>query len=115
MSIAHLEKLRKELEDHHWVIEHEQGELTDTAKRTWTIARPDGVSRLLLEFSGGSGPYGETFEGDKVDVAFACDAPSLPQLEGLFFGSKFHGKFQNDVVRFVADLCRLEKSGKIQS
>ena len=100
MTISHLNRLRKELEQNHWVILAENPMLGDESNLYWDIARPNGDTPLRLIFSPGFGGKHGDLRLDNIEEAIACEVLNL-DIEYLYFPSRYSGKFQRDVVEFV--------------
>ena len=108
MSIAHLEKLRKELEGNHWIIEKEE---SNSHLYYWKISRPNGDMPLTIEFSiGGRGLYGAIDDSETIEDAIACNIETHEEIE-VYFG-KFSGGFQKDIKNFVSQICNLDSKKK---
>ena len=109
MSASHLERLRQELTSNHWVVVKECSELSDDRTFRWELSRPNGDVPLTLEFTpAGDGLHGGGNPIDDINLAYACDIVEFPDVPHLYFGTNFRGKFQNDVVEFVAAMAGLE-------
>ena len=109
MSESHLKKLRTELVANHWDVLSESGVLVNGRNFEWNLARRNGDCPLTLAFTPGTdGQYGGGEPFDDINLAYACEVSDFPDVAHLYFGSKFNGKFQMDVVEFVAQLSAIE-------
>ena len=102
MSIAHLNQLKKVLENNHWIIQQEH-------EFSWLISRPNGDSEIELLFPEWYGAMGELRE-TTIEKSITCEVAQNTDID-LYFG-KFSKSFQTDVEDFVTKLNRLEKEKK---
>lgn len=110
MTISHLDKLPEELESRHWVVTAEQTTLAESDALCWHICRPNGDTPLILDFTPGHGGEHGDVRLDGITESIACDIVNHPEIEHLYFGSKFSGKFQHDVVRFAGNIDAIDKN-----
>ena len=111
MSASHLKRIREELSAQHWTILSESSELNDDEDFYWRISSPNGDCPLTIEFTAETdGKHGGGRPIDDIELAYACSVSAPPSSVNLYFGSKFSGKFQIDVVEFVTKLASIEDS-----
>lgn len=109
MTIAHLSKLKELLVNYHWKIDKENNVCTETEELEWHISRPNGDTPLTIKFSPGYGGKYCDIQLDEIEQSIACEVERHPDIEYLYFGSKFHGKFQADVVNFVEQINSIDR------
>jgi hypothetical protein len=110
MTTSHLERLRKELEANHWVVVEENDDMARCGKLSWRIARPNGDCPLELEFTPGHSKKHLGVQLEDIESAIACDIVGHDEVPYLYFSSKFSGKFQQEVVRFVDSINEIDNT-----
>ncbi len=95
MTVSHLQRLQQELERNHWKVLERDDEFQ------WKIARPNGDTPLVLEFTPGHSDQHLGLRLEDIESSIACGVAGHDEIAHLYFG-KYSGKFQKDVVNFVA-------------
>lgn len=109
MSISHLNEVRSRLERRHWIVVSETNKLTPEEPLQWKISRPNGDTPLTVTFTPGlGGAYGQ-IPMEEIEDGISCQISEHPEIPYLYFGSKFHGRFQQDVAAFVDAVDSLDK------
>ena len=101
MSTAHLDLLRKSLEKNNWVICEELPGNEYSISASWVISRPNGNSKLKLNFEGL-----DDLECLPIEQSYGCHVESSGNA-GLYF-SKISTSFPSELSTFIDNLSLLE-------
>jgi hypothetical protein len=101
MSIEHLERLKKALEQHKWVVVDERPGNNYEISAFWRVARPNGDSEFVIAFEGL-----DDLETLPIENSYGCHIVGNKEVS-LYFG-KIGRSFPNNLSKFLEALERVK-------
>ena len=100
MTIEHLKQLRNALEINHWRIDEELSGNEHDISGYWKISRPNGDTRLTIEFEGM-----DALKVLPIEEAYGCRVSEVPDVTAYF--SRANRSWPSELKGFVSQLNKV--------